>query len=371
MEGSPNGFDYCCGANIHDAAPVYHHAADFDDLCKQIISFPRSRPHLIPKESDGPYLCGPLRTNGTGAAPHRCQADALPRGWFAADVDGASQEDANEILVRLRDYSCIWWHTRSHTPGCPRLRIVLALSRPVSRGEDQRLGLGLETVLGANLASVKWDRSVYPGEHAHYLPFRGVETNREYGEPVDVDAVLALVPPEARHASAAVVGERIAAGGRDKALTSLAGTMRRRGMSESAIYAGLSETNRERCDPPLPAADVRRIAKSVGRYRPIAPPKSRVEQSEPAREPSIEAEWPAPPSGEAHHGLAGELVRFILPETESDPAALLVQTLVAFGALCGHRAYYQVEATRHYPNLFALLVGGTSKGRKGTSWDRV
>ena len=267
MEGSPNGFDYCCGANIHDAAPVYHHAADFDDLCRQIISIPRSRPHIIPKESDGPYLCGPLRTNGTGAAPHRCQADVLPRGWFAMDEDGASPEDANEILVRLRDYSCIWWHTRSHAPGCPRLRIVLALTRPVSRGEDQRLGLGLETVLGADLASVKWDRSVYPGEHAHYLPFRGAETNREYGEPVHVDAVLALVPREAGHAPAAVVGERIAAGGRDRTLTSLAGTMRRRGMTEAAIYAALEVVNREQCDPSLPEADVRRISKIGGAVR--------------------------------------------------------------------------------------------------------
>jgi len=33
----------------------------------------------------------------------------------------------------------------------------------------------------------------------------------------------------------------------------------------------------------------------------------------------------------------------------------------------GRNAYYQVEADRHYPNVYAVLVGNTSKGRKGTS----
>lgn len=88
-------------------------------------------------------------------------------------------------------------------------------------------------------------------------------------------------------------------------------------------------------------------------------------------EEPIEDPWLTPLDGVAYHGLAGEIVRLIEPETESDPAALLVQILVAFGALVGRNVWYQVEATRHYPNLFTLLVGGTSKGRKGTSWDRV
>src|SRR5262249_47496574 len=33
--------------------------------------------------------------------------------------------------------------------------------------------------------------------------------------------------------------------------------------------------------------------------------------------------------------------------------------------------HYQVEGDRHGPNLFAVCVGVTSKGRKGTSWGRV
>ena len=37
----------------------------------------------------------------------------------------------------------------------------------------------------------------------------------------------------------------------------------------------------------------------------------------------------------AFHGLAGEFVKVLSPHTEADPAALLVQTLVAFGAAVG------------------------------------
>jgi hypothetical protein len=81
-------------------------------------------------------------------------------------------------------------------------------------------------------------------------------------------------------------------------------------------------------------------------------------------------EWPvlAP---EALHGLAGEVVRTIEPHTESDPVALLIQFLVSFGSALGRGLYWQIEGTKHYTNLFAVLVGDTSDGRKGTSADRI
>ncbi|MDP9373602.1 MAG: phage/plasmid primase, P4 family, partial [Chloroflexota bacterium] len=51
-------------------------------------------------------------------------------------------------------------------------------------------------------------------------------------------------------------------------LTSLAGTMRRPGMTERAIAAALLAENAERCDPPLGEDEVRRIAASVVSYEP-------------------------------------------------------------------------------------------------------
>ena len=57
-------------------------------------------------------------------------------------------------------------------------------------------------------------------------------------------------------------------GFRNATLTSMAGAMRRKGMSERAIAAALLEENRSRCKPPLGEAEVREIAKSVARYDP-------------------------------------------------------------------------------------------------------
>jgi hypothetical protein len=88
-------------------------------------------------------------------------------------------------------------------------------------------------------------------------------------------------------------------------------------------------------------------------------------------EPAAEPPWPDPPSPEAYHGLAGDIVSTLAPETEADPVALLAQLLAGFGSAVGRLPFFQVEADRHYLNLFVNLVGQTSKARKGTSWGRV
>jgi hypothetical protein len=83
------------------------------------------------------------------------------------------------------------------------------------------------------------------------------------------------------------------------------------------------------------------------------------------------AAWPAEPDAAVFHGPAGEFVLRTDPHTESHPMALLSQFLVAFGTATGRNAYYAVEASRHYANEFIVLVGPSSKGRKGSSWDHV
>ncbi len=55
-------------------------------------------------------------------------------------------------------------------------------------------------------------------------------------------------------------------GQRNNALTSLAGAMRRRNMSEEAIFLALNAENLNRCVPPLTEAEVMLIAASVSRY---------------------------------------------------------------------------------------------------------
>src|SRR5580658_3836880 len=81
--------------------------------------------------------------------------------------------------------------------------------------------------------------------------------------------------------------------------------------------------------------------------------------------------WPEPPDPAAYHGLAGEIVWAIAPHTESDPVAVVVQLLVAYGALTGGGAGFMVARTRHYPNEFAVLIGDSAVSRKGTALGQV
>jgi len=48
-------------------------------------------------------------------------------------------------------------------------------------------------------------------------------------------------------------------GNRNSTLTSLAGTMRARGMTEEGIYTALLAENNARCNPPLDEAEIKKI----------------------------------------------------------------------------------------------------------------
>ena len=81
--------------------------------------------------------------------------------------------------------------------------------------------------------------------------------------------------------------------------------------------------------------------------------------------------WPDHLDEASYHGVIGDWVKRVEPHTEADSAALLFQGLVIFGNMVGPNPYFMVEATEHRCNENLLLVGNTSKGRKGTSWDHA
>jgi Bifunctional DNA primase/polymerase, N-terminal/Primase C terminal 1 (PriCT-1)/AAA domain len=78
--------------------------------------------------------------------------------------------------------------------------------------------------------------------------------------------LLELLKPSQNGAAPPVSGD-IPQNERNDTLTSLAGSMRRRGMLEREILVALQETNK-RCRPPLDDREIRRIARSVARYEP-------------------------------------------------------------------------------------------------------
>jgi hypothetical protein len=112
-----------------------------------------------------------------------------------------------------------------------------------------------------------------------------------------------------------------------------------------------------RCNPPMDQKEVIRIFTDL-----------LAKEAEKGGDEIGQPQHPWPKLGEAAlHGLPGEIVKAIEPETEADSVAILVQLLVFFGNVVGRKAWFRVEATTHYCNLYAILVGETAKARKGTS----
>jgi hypothetical protein len=81
--------------------------------------------------------------------------------------------------------------------------------------------------------------------------------------------------------------------------------------------------------------------------------------------------WPSPIGKSALHGVAGEIIEAIEPHTEADPAAMLMQFLTCFGSLIGRNAYFVLDGSKHFTNLFLIVVGASATGRKGTSFQHV
>jgi hypothetical protein len=215
-----------------------------------------------------------------------------------------------------------------------------------------------------------------PSLHASGRPYRWVPEHGPDELPLAEcpDWFLRLLREnDTNHSSNDAGSATVCRGGRNVFLASLAGSMRRRGLGFAEIEACLQHVNNLRCEPPLSSTEVSSIAKSISRYdapstvnREPLTTRGRASERETigGYEPS---QWPDALAQDAFYGLAGQFVRLVEPHSEADPAALLIQFLVAFGNVIGRNAHFMVGADKHYANLFTVLVGTTSKGRKGTS----
>ena len=123
------------------------------------------------------------------------------------------------------------------------------------------------------------------GDHAIELYDKGrffAVTGRAFnGAPLQIEdhqndieklyAQISGAPIQNGHATK--VGDKIPQGQRHNTLVSLAGTMRRRGMSVDAIDVALQTENLARCEPPYDRQHVRKIAESAAQWEPAGPSK--------------------------------------------------------------------------------------------------
>lgn len=290
-------------------------------------------------------------------------------GWFALDVDG---EPGAATLRRLEEANSVLPRTPEQITGSGGKHRLFRWAPGLSNAVEFAPRLDIRTDGGLIVA----EPSVHPNGR-EYLWNPNAHPDDLEIPPAPPWLLAAIRKAGAKQgASAAEVGQTIPEGHRDSTLASVAGSMRRRGADASEIEAALLVMNRNRCKPPLPESEVRKIAVSVGRY---APGSNGVVPTEEGTfvvnvVPSLANREEEPPSElepEAYHGLAGQVVLSIEPHTESSPAAVLASFLVGAGVLIGRGPYIYRDGARHCVNEFACLVGMTAVGRKGTATRRT
>jgi len=79
-----------------------------------------------------------------------------------------------------------------------------------------------------------------------------------------------------------------------------------------------------------------------------------------------QSEWPIL-DDKALYGPPGDVVRTFGPQCEGDPIVILVSYLMAIGNAIGGTPYVDVGESRHHLNEYAVIVGKTSRSRKGTA----
>jgi hypothetical protein len=95
----------------------------------------------------------------------------------------------------------------------------------------------------------------------------------------------------------------------------------------------------------------------------IAPP---VDRSGPELAP-VPADWTDP----VFHGPLGEMVRTLDPYTEASALGTMTSLLVMMGNSLGRSYYVPIGAGRHFPVIYAWMVGPSATGRKGTAADNA
>lgn len=109
----------------------------------------------------------------------------------------------------------------------------------------------------------------------------------------------------------------------------------------------------------------------------IAADRSRLEAvPDPEPEPRDVSEhdgqaWPEPLAATAYTGPAGEIIETLAPLTEASREAMLLQLFSIFGVNAGSGRYCHMGGSAHPPRLWVVLIGETSKARKGTALARV
>ncbi|MBT4934458.1 MAG: DUF3987 domain-containing protein [Rhodospirillaceae bacterium] len=395
------------GVSRFDNCPEQRSSNSFDEFEKAVIS------DLSPEKGLS-FICSPLQCGihyqnpekYPGEATWRLKNYALSRQFLAFDFDGfSSPETFDAVRVFMQRYRGFCYTTATHTEEKPRARVILLVSRPMSRDECEKVSETLEAEIELSVGPgwVKFDSSVYRGEQPIYTPVVGTKTFSFQGKAVEVDTLLNIsqrrktaiqfggstvdgdgllrtAPPRemsARSAEllAAMGGgiggydlpDRVDEGDRNSGILAHVGHLRGRGVPEDLIPDMALDFNRSRCSPPLDDDEVLDI---VSRYEKQA--------SSPVGNLSPD-DWPEPKEIKAALSVVPKFDVDILPNVlkpyvvdaselmQSPPEFIAVPLMVGAAATLGNQWAIAPKAKdlswKVPPVLWGAIVGrpGTKK----------
>lgn len=161
----------------------------------------------------------------------------------------------------------------------------------------------------------------------------------------------------------------IPSGQRNATLASLAGTMRRVGMSRAEIAAALQKVNADRCVPSLSPQEVERIAASIARYEPNQNATVQAEShfaqmsDEPIDEEKPDIEDPGPITDELLHvpGFIDEVMHYTLATAPYPEPVLAFAGALALQALLAGRKVR--DGLNNRTNLYILGLAFSGVGK--------
>ena len=190
-------------------------------------------------------------------------ATGADSGVFVLDVDG---EDGAASIQELRNLHPEEWTETLAVKTARGMHLYFEYAAgAVIRNSASKLARGLD-VRGAG-GYVLVPPSVHPSGAVYQWAGTG-ENMPVAPAPAWLIEVLSISAGRSTTTHAMVSNVIVPEGQRNARLTSLAGTMRRQGITPQGIEAALLAENVVRCLPPLPEAEVCNIARSVSRYQP-------------------------------------------------------------------------------------------------------
>jgi len=239
---------------------------------------------------------------------------------------------------------------------CPAGVSVKTCAGQVARGVDVRGDDGYVVVAPSQVGGRKYEW------------IRPLRPRAELPEPPDW--LLKLLPRkgEARPRHPAEVGPQdgriLLEGRRNGELTSIAGKLRHNGLSGPEIEAALLEANRQRCRPPLPEAEVKRIAASIARYPP-GPATTRAAKA--GQHAGVHSEpphtWQPFPTRCLPEPISG-FVKAVARSVGCDPSMAALPALAMLGRCIGNRRVIRLKPDWTEPAVIWAVVLAPSGSMK-------